>query len=203
MGQNIKQKIQKDIIYQKMIRKLTRKSAVISHILGIETSSTSGETINPELVEFLENMNDGLSFDFKNLINAIHELDNSTGGLEIIEIGEITFEDLNSAALGATEVNVVFTDKKPVDKYITDVFFKNTDGFVATNYYGYPSNTISDIFFKKNTDEPSIGTASVKLPQQIVEDVTIQVVLSEDNEQDWISGSLKVYASVKTYPTLL
>ena len=60
-------------------------------------------------------------------------------------------------------------------------------------------NTISDIFFKKNTDEPSIGTASVKLPQQIVEDVTIQVVLSEENEQDWISGSLKVYASVKTY----
>jgi len=203
MGQNRMQKNQKDIIYHEMIRRLTRRSAVISHILGIETSSTSGETINPELVSFLEDMNNDLSFDFKNLINAIHELDNSTGGLEIIEIGEITFEDLNSAALGATEVNVVFTDKKPVDKYITDVFFKNTDGFVATNYYGYPSNTISDIFFKKNTDEPSIGTASVKLPQQIVEDVTIQVVLSEDNEQDWISGSLKVYASVKTYPTLL
>ena len=202
MGQDRMQKNGKDIIYHEMIRKLTRRSAVISHILGIETSSTNGETINPELVSFLEDMNDGLSFDFQNLINAIHELDNSTGEPEIIEVGEITFEDLNSAELGVTEVNVVFTDKKPVDKYITDVFFKNTDGFVATNHYGYPSNTISDIFFKKNTDEPSIGTASVKLPQQIVEDVTIQVVLSDENEQDWVSGSLKVYASVKTYPTL-
>ena len=194
------QKQNKDLYYHELIKRLQRRSSVLSHIIGLETSE--GAIINPELKTFLENMNDGLSFDFVNLINAIHELDNLTGEPEIIEIGEITFEDLNNASLGSTEINVVFTDKKPADKYITDIFFKNTSAFVATNYYGYPSNTISDIFLKKNINEPSIGTSGIKLPQQVTEDVTIQVVISEDNEQDWISGSLKVYASVKTYPTL-
>lgn len=194
------QKQNSDLYYHELIKRLQRRSSVLSHIIGLETSE--GAITNPELITFLENMNDGLSFDFQNLINAIHELDNLTGESEIIEIGEITFDDLNSASLGATEINVVFTDKKPADKYITDIFFKNTSAFVATNYYGYPSNTISDIFLKKNINEPSIGTSGIKLPQQITEDVTIQVVISEDNEQDWVSGSLKVYASVKTYPTL-
>ena len=194
------QKQNKDLYYHELIKRLQRRSSVLSHIIGLETSE--GAIINPELITFLENMNDGLSFDFVNLINAIHELDNLTGEPEIIEIGEITFEDLNNASLGSTEINVVFTDKKPADKYITDIFFKNTSAFVATNYYGYPSNTISDIFLKKNINEPSIGTSGIKLPQQVTEDVTIQVVISEDNEQDWVSGSIKVYASVKTYPTL-
>lgn len=195
------QKNNKDIYYHNLIQRLQKTSAIVSHIVGLE-DITGDITQIPIINEWYNQMNDGLSFNFQNLINAIHELDNLTGEPEIIEIGEITFNDLNSASLGATEINVVFTDKKPADKYITDIFFKNTSAFVATNYYGYPSNTISDIFIKKNINEPSIGTSGIKLPQQITEDVTIQVVISEDNEQDWVSGSLKVYASVKTYPTL-
>lgn len=202
MGQNRMQKNQKDIIYHEMIRRLTRRSAVISHILGIETSSTSGETINPELVSFLDGVNDDLSFDFKNLINAIHELDNSTGGLEIIEIGEITFEDLNSATLGATEIDFVFVDKKPADKYIVGLFFKNITEFATHIYYGYTINSIADVFLKKNSDEPLISTGAVKLPQSVVEDITVGIVLTEENEQEWISGSFKIYAEVKSYPTL-
>ena len=122
-----------------MIRKLARKSDVISHILGIETSSTNDETINPELVSFLEGVNDDLSFDFKNLINAIHKFDEPP-----IKLINISYDDLLT--------KVTNSELKPGARYLINEF--------AQAYNIFDSSTGTIIEEQTGVLEPIIVTAA-------------------------------------------
>lgn len=72
----------KDVYYHNLIQHLRSKDAVFNHILGLGASE--GVLTNPELIAYLENINDGLSFDFVNMINAIHELDNQEAVVKLL-----------------------------------------------------------------------------------------------------------------------
>ena len=60
----------KDNYYHDLIERLKKRNAIISHILGIE-SITGDITQIPIINEWYQQMNDGLPFEYTNLIDAL------------------------------------------------------------------------------------------------------------------------------------
>ena len=119
----------------------------------------------------------------------------------LAEIGDINYSDLNSQGIGSTEFDIIFTDKKPVGKYLANIFFKNTETLESYSY-GYVENTVSNIFLKENATDPNINIKNALIPAKVIENITIGLELSEENLQDWTAGNIKVYAIFKNYPNI-
>jgi hypothetical protein len=72
------QKGNKDLYYHEWLKRLIKRDAIMSQILGITSSDADPSLWTQELQEYYNSMNNGLSFDFGNLINAIRELDDNS-----------------------------------------------------------------------------------------------------------------------------
>jgi hypothetical protein len=118
------------------------------------------------------------------------------GGKGIV-IGTIDYNDLNSASSGVSSIDIVFSETKPANKYLSDVFFKNTEEFTT---YGYVSNTITSI--SKKADIVVISNASTSFPKIGLDDITIHLTLEGNNNKNWTGGSVTVFGIFKNYPTI-
>jgi hypothetical protein len=119
-------------------------------------------------------------------------------GETLVELGTIDYTDLNSASSGTKNISIVLANSKPADKYISTIFFQNTEAF--TNY-GY-TNSIVSIAQTSNSTTVDISLLGSVIPNNLEDDVTIALVLDENNTQDWATGNIKVLATLKPYPAL-
>jgi hypothetical protein len=121
-----------------------------------------------------------------------------------VEIGEITYQLINAQAVGVEEIDFVFSLKKPVDKLLKRLVFKNDEQFTSGGYgsYYYTTNAIADIFLKENSTINHISDAGIHQPEKQADNITVSVILSSGNLQDWTSGKVKVFAELVNYPNV-
>jgi hypothetical protein len=123
---------------------------------------------------------------------------------EVIPIGEITFEDLNSADI-VKDIDIVFTGKKPAGKEVECLYFKNVEKFETepyeySEYSGYGnSNKILSLSRKDNSEIANISDLGVCIPEATKTDITVNLKLESDNAKDWISGKILVYARLRDF----
>jgi hypothetical protein len=123
---------------------------------------------------------------------------------EVFLIGEITFEDLNSADT-VKDIDIVFSDKKPAGKEVECLYFKNVEKFETepyeySEYSGYGnSNKILSLSRKDNSEIANISDLGVCIPEATKTDITVNLKLESDNAKDWISGKILVYARLRDF----
>lgn len=123
---------------------------------------------------------------------------------EVFLIGEITFEDLNSADI-VKDIDIVFTGKKPAGKEVECLYFKNVEKFETepyeySEYSGYGnSNKILSLSRKDNSEIANISDLGVCMPEATKTDITVNLKLESDNAKDWISGKILVYARLRDF----
>ena len=116
---------------------------------------------------------------------------------EPILVGTITSTDLNDAPADGM-IDIVYEGAKPEGKYIYELFFKNTETFVSYS----TSVTIDKIELMANASIIGLTNSGDTYPTNLLDDITIQITLSQTNPQDWTSGNINVYASFVTYPNI-
>jgi hypothetical protein len=118
----------------------------------------------------------------------------------MVEIGEITYEDLNQEDLEVKQIDVVFTNKKPVNKELVGLYFKNTQGFTTDVYGEYHEysgdNSITGVSLKTVQD---ISEGNF-IPEKKLGNITVSVSLENENGQNWLQGNITVYAKLRDYP---
>lgn len=128
---------------------------------------------------------------------------------QVVKIGEITFEDLNSADL-VKYIDILFTAKKPAGKEIECLYFKNVERFLTSEYSDYEyyheyyhdyqqSNRIIKLELKENSQVANISDLGVCWPEMIQTDIKVGVELETENQQNWIAGKIFVYARLRDY----
>lgn len=117
----------------------------------------------------------------------------------LTEIGDINFMDFNNADSGVTQIDIVFENAKPEGFYLDKIFLKNTEEFESEDYGYYATGEITSITLKNSTPA-SIDILGSKIPAFVAEDITLEVVLSAENTNDWSAGNIKVYALLKAHP---
>jgi hypothetical protein len=114
---------------------------------------------------------------------------------DLSQIGEITYEDLNNTDQGVTSIDVVFTGAKTTGMYVAAAFLINVDTFTT-----YASGlTISSAGFKWVAPD-DMSTFGKMTPRYEQDNIIITVNLSAENLQDWLTGAISVFVSLKPIP---
>jgi len=116
------------------------------------------------------------------------------------EIGEITFEDLNNASLGASQVDVVFVGKKPEGKELVNLYFKVLEEFKTDIYGEYHEYSGDNAVTNLEVVKVLSFADGDAIPEKKAGDITVKVTLESGNSQNWISGRIRVYAKLRDYP---
>ena len=97
MGNSL-QKGNKDIYYHEWLKRLIKRNALVGQILGLDSSDYDSSLWTQELQDYYASMNNGLSFDYQNLINALQQLEVSS----IIPLSKTVWVNLD---LTASDIN--------------------------------------------------------------------------------------------------
>lgn len=140
------------------------------------------------------NNNDAYLEDVNAVITKVNEIvDGGVGN--IIKIGEITFEDINSAPVNLTPhtIRFQFADVKPKGFLLERVILKIAVPFVEDYYGGIHAIT--------NISGLELQTLPKQFPDPEIAGIEVRIAITGTNQM-WIAGRMDVYAVLTTYPEL-